>query len=234
MPKTNCGVAIEVPCTTCYDGYKLWCSKCTIIELRKKISILESENSFLKKEYDTQFDIKPFLIHKYILQHLEPQKYDLSDNTFFYTITFDPSRFKNLGTNSHQEEQYILHQLSYMIKDGYIFKMYGCFELTKDGITHAHININTYQPIELKQKLKERFTFNMRNKYAIDCGKANLKSIDYINKIEDGKGTENKTWFTCNQDLNPNSKSFLLNNFIDEETVKQNPCPAPKINLNLN
>lgn len=198
MPKTNCGKVIikEVDCIDCIDYVKAWCYKCTNHELRKKIKQLEAENAFLKKDYDNQFNIQPQQIHRLIKIHSEELLMSVDENTHFFTITFDPSRFKNLGLNNHLEEQYILLQLSYMIKDGFIHQMYGCFELTQDSITHAHVNIRTYQPLELKQKLKERFTFNMRNRAAVHSGNANQQSIKYINKKEDGKGTENKTWFS--------------------------------------
>ena len=201
MPKTTCGKVVEVKCIDCFNGVKSWCYECTNMELRIKIRQLEAENAFLKKEYDDQFNLTPHLIHKYIKQHLEPQQSPITKHTHFFTITFDPSRFKNLGTNHHLEEQYILHQLAYMIKDGYINEMYGSFELTKDSITHAHVNIRTYQPVDLKQRLKEKFTFNMSNKFAVHSGHANAKSIGYINKIEDGKGTENKTWYTYKESV---------------------------------
>lgn len=205
MPKSNCGQTIYriVDCSDCHDGLKSYCLKCNNIILHKKILDLQNELSFLKKEYDNQFNIEPYLIHKYIKQHLEPVSFLITPHTFFVTITFDPSRFQNLGVNSNQEETYILHQLSKAIKNGYIFGLYGCFELTAQSITHSHINIYTYQPFELKQFLKEQFTFNMRNRHAVDVGKANLKSTAYIDKIEDGKGTENKTWFTYTQPQNP-------------------------------
>ena len=220
--KTNCG-ALLVDCIDCYESLKPWCLKCNNIELRKRILQLEAENLFLKKEYDDQFKLTSHLIDKYIRQHLTAQPFTVKPSTHFFTITFDPSRFKNLGTNTHLEEQYILHQLSFFIKDQYIHDMYGSFELTKEGVTHSHINIDTYQPVELKRKLKERFTFNMSNNKAIHSGPANAGSMAYINKKEVGKGCENKTYFTL-RDIPEYPEIPIVHPIISIEKLNNNYC----------
>jgi len=199
MPKTNCGQTIEVNCIDCYKKIQTWCHKCVNINLRQQIRELENQLAFIRHESDDQFDQSDRYIKK-IQRHPEPIKpFELSTNTYFFTITFDPSRFMNLGSDNGLEEIYILNQLYDFIKTGQIFDLYGSFELTNQGITHAHVNIKTYLPVELKRSLKERFTWNPKNNIAIHCGLANTKSLAYINKIEAGKGTENKTWFSLKQ-----------------------------------
>ena len=202
MPRTNLGSALEVKCIDCFRSVQPWCYKCTNKVLRNDIYSLQCEIAYLKKEFDAQFEELPTHHYlTYLKRHLSSQDtFELTSNTHFFTITFDPSRFKNLGSNTSLEEIYILNQLSYFVKNKTIHDLYGSFELTKDGITHAHVNIKTYNPVELKRSLKERFTFNPQNRYAIHSGTANSKSMGYIDKIEEGKGTENKTWFTLKKE----------------------------------
>lgn len=203
MPKTNCGQAIEVDCIDCFKKIQNWCFKCTNKELRLELHKLKSELAYLKNEYDGQFEIEPYKINKHIRVHAEPQPYVIDTSSYFFTITFDPSRFKGLGLNHQKEERYIKHQLARLCESELIYRLYGSFELTNSGITHAHVIINTYQPIEVWQKLKREFTFDPNNNIAVmkgskkdRTGKANANALAYINKLEEGKGTENKTWYS--------------------------------------
>lgn len=176
------------------------CYPCQIQELKKQNSRLTRENAFLRHDQEKQFtDVRLDLFYKYGKRLHEPLEPPVQKTTFNYTITFDPNRFSLLGTNNPQEEAYILLQLSFAMKDGLTNHIYGCFEVTQAGVTHAHLNADTYQPVELYQFLKKRFTNDMRNHKCIVYGIAKEpNSIDYINKIEDGKGTENKTWYQLN------------------------------------
>lgn len=202
---TNCGEKVHYNCTKCriFGWNDPNCQTCIIYQLKKRIQELESENAFLKKDQDKQFDLDLNLFYKqggkrYIeTPYTQPKE---QDNLYFLTITFDPNRFKNLSLNADAEETYILHQLALATKDQLIIELVGCFELQNNGTTHAHVHVRTYQPIELYKSLKKKFTNNMRNNKAIDLqpARSSEKGMEYINKKQDGKGTENKSWFTIN------------------------------------
>lgn len=204
-------MAVDYGCNICNkEGWSNpFCDKCEIYRLKKRIQELENENTFLRKDQDQQFNLTPHLFNKFGLRHLET-KYLIplnQDNLYFLTITFDPSRFKNLGTDAAAEETYILHQLALATNDELLLELEGCFELQSNGNTHAHAHVRTYQPIELQQTLKKKFTNNMRNDKAIDLQPARTatKGINYINKIQEGKGCENKTWFSLKSRTYKNS-----------------------------
>lgn len=218
MVLTNCGEAV-FHCNKC-TILTTWCLQCQLMAARAEISRLQSENSFLKKQQDEQLNKTLHLFNKYGKRYYDETPYTEpinKDNLYFLTITFDPNRFDGLGNDAAAEEVYILHSLALATKDKLIIELVGCFELQNNGNTHAHAHVRTYQPIELKQTLKRLFTNNMRNQKAIDLQPARINDkgianagMDYINKHEEGKGTEHKTWFTINNIKESNSEEISL------------------------
>lgn len=226
---TNCGEKVQFNCTRCkiFGWNDPCCQTCQIYQLKKRIQNLESENAFLRKDQDQQFNLTLHLFYKYGKRYIETPyiKPKEQDNLYFLTITFDPSRFNNLGTNTEAEETYILHQLALATKDQLVIELVGCFELQNNGTTHAHAHVRTYQPIELQQFLKKRFTNNMRNNKSVDLqiARKSDKGMDYINKKQDGKGTENKSWYTIDNNKEKMSEEVSLLNIGVCEALKAKP-----------
>jgi len=167
-------------------------------DLHNLIKELIIENTQLKKDniYYRNIEIQLKTNDRFKLIFKEddhPMAFDdykIKENLlYFMTITFDPERFDNLiFTTEQQQKDYILSSL-YEFKDRINF-IYGCFEKHKNGIIHTHmiINFNDYQ--EFKEnyfnKLKSKFTRNLRNKYTIDIEavKALDKVLQYIDNGE--------------------------------------------------
>lgn len=205
MVKTNCGQPVAHKCIKCImleTDQNGWCKDCIINQLREDNHRLRSENSFLKQQQDPQFNKTLHLFYQQGGKKYKESPYLkeplAQDSLYFLTITFDPNRFDGLGDNTAAEEDYILHSLALATKDKLISELVGCFELMKNGATHAHAHVTTYQPIELYRTLQKLFTYNMRNNKCIDLQIASKsdKGQAYINKHEEGKGTDNKTWFS--------------------------------------
>jgi len=121
--------------------------------------------------------------------------YKIKQNAlYFMTITFDPERFDNLHfTTEEQQKDYILCSL-YKFRHDINF-MYGCFEKHKNGLIHSHliINFNDYSNFKDNHfnKLKSKFTRNLRNPYTIDFGPVQnldkvLEYIDFGEKLKYG------------------------------------------------
>ena len=201
--KSNCGVPIN-RCSHCLLFCSTKCDKCIIRELQQKIFNLEQTINFHENWNDEQFDvdIKFFYDNEGHKQLKSIIAFDLP-KLYFLTITFDPARFKNLGVKIQHEEHYILYQLARAKHDNLIQSAYGCFELTKNGVTHAHALIKTITPIETQQFLKQQFTYNMRNDKAVQLVPTTKGAQTYIDKNEDGKGCENKSWYSIALGLMP-------------------------------
>jgi len=221
--KSNCGAPIN-RCEHCLLFCSTKCDKCIIRELKQKITNLESLIAFHENWNDEQFDVDINFFydnegHKSLKSTIE---FDLT-KLYFLTITFDPDRFKNLGVKSIDEEHYILFQLARAKQENLIQSAYGCFELTKNGVTHAHALIKTLQPIETQQFLKQQFTYNMRNNRAIQLDRATKGAQAYVDKIEDGKGCENKSWYNIALGLMPIKTAEELK----EKKPPKNWCGEP-------
>ena len=191
MP-TNCGVYVHA----CLDPF---CYQCEIKQLKQTIQEQKQTIEYLREQkvesYLTKCDIGLFteLGGRRLVTPIT-NKISIQ-SVFFITITFDPSRFYDLGKCTADEENYILNKIA-LAYDQQLYKWtYGCFELQDNGNTHAHMMTYTTKPVELTRFLKECFTYNMRNQHCIKTlpGEANLQ--EYVNKRQADKGCENKTWF---------------------------------------
>ena len=170
------------------------CPTCEIFILKNEKRLLQEQIQFLTQAQSEELLIPYYaeqLIEKYIIIYLKYQLCSTTipdiplsylSNTYFITITFDPTRF-GVANPPEQEEQYILYQLARIIKKGFCFSFFGCFEKHKNGITHSHLIMHSNYRVEVYDLLKRAFTNNPRNRVAIDIGNAHqTKSISYIIK----------------------------------------------------
>jgi hypothetical protein len=128
------------------------------------------------------------LFHKPMLE--EPP-----ENSFFFTLTFDPDKF-GLTNSDEDEEDYILIILHKMYKDPQynVSGIYLCFEKTKAGVIHAHgliLSSPGYMKVNSRY-LKLCFTNNPRNRRAIQYELPRPRAYEYIAKDE-----PYKRWFKC-------------------------------------
>jgi hypothetical protein len=116
------------------------------------------------------------------------------DQTFFFTLTFDPDKF-GYNNDPEHEEDYILIVLHKAFKDKERFNINGiymCFEKHKSGVIHAHgiTRSSPYYMKVIKHYLKTSFTNNPRNRTAVQYEPSRPNGIQYIGKLE-----EYKRWF---------------------------------------
>lgn len=158
-----------MPCAIC--DRSLSCFKCQIKTLKEKISIQDIELRYwkgesckllsLNKDYRQYYEVSlQYLPLSYIGDSLEYK---------FLTITFDPKKFGQFNLHS-DEQNYIFKQLYKLIKANLITSLSGCFELQKNGTTHAHmICRTTASNDEINTALVLSFSDDPKNKYAIKC-----------------------------------------------------------------
>lgn len=195
MP-TNCGQYVH----TCLDPH---CYQCEIKRLKETIQQQQAIINFMKGTHDKSNlkKIDPDLFYKSNgVRAIKPKTKVINiKSTYFITITFDPARFNDLGIDTPQEELYILYYIALAFNQLLFSWAYGCFELQSNGTTHAHLMVHTNQPVELTQFLKESFTYNMRNTNCIKTLPSDANLQTYINKIQQDKGCERKSWFYINK-----------------------------------
>lgn len=127
-------------------------------------------------------DIECYLERGCIEHYTMPSNYQYAA----HTITFDPSRFEDL-TNNEEQILYILNVIKKCLKKSLFNIIYGSFELTKNGIIHAHIITDCYgyeNLMKQNNKLKRSFTHNPNNKHCVlskFCDSP-TKWLTYINK----------------------------------------------------
>lgn len=217
MP-TNCGIYVH----QCKDPH---CYQCEIKRLKITIQEQQSIINFLKESNDKsnlrKIDPELFTECKGKREIVPNNKKIDINNVWFITITFDPSRFNDLGLDLPQEEQYILYKVALAHNQLLFNWCYGCFELQSNGTTHAHLMCNSYNPQELNQFLKEQFTYNMRNQICIKTLPADANCQTYLNKVQEDKGCERKTWFYLNKHLIRYIKEELITDYRDKPEYKK-------------
>jgi len=165
-----------------------WCYKCQNKVLLEKVQRLEEQLGYILNLSSDALIVSRFDKFNSSRYFTFSDKFlpisDFTNDTLkyyhFFTITFDPAKF-GVGNQSDAEEAYIIKCL-FDVRE-FFHELTGCFELTKQGITHAHFITYSYQPQELHKHLKKMFTDNPRNNVAIHHGPAKFPtSIDYISK----------------------------------------------------
>jgi hypothetical protein len=99
----------------------------------------------------------------------------------FITLTFDPSKF-GCSNDPENERMYMLNIILAAARLSYITKVYGSFELHKNGTIHTHFIAEVHSQ-DLYHFLKKKLTDNPKNKNAVNEGKAKFPNcIKYIEK----------------------------------------------------
>jgi len=173
-----------MPCAIC--DRTLSCFKCQIKTLKEKLALQDVELRYwkgesckllsLKKDYRQFFEIS--------MQYLPLSYIGNSIDYKFLTITFDPKKFGQFNLHS-DEQNYIFKQLYKLIKAKLITSLAGCFELQKNGTTHAHLICRTtVSNEEINTALRLAFTDDPKNKCAIRCeDPKNMENVtNYLKK----------------------------------------------------
>lgn len=120
----------------------------------------------------------------------EPRKKEnIRDFPHLLTVTYDPSKFKNLY-NLEAQRDYMLFVLGLAHQKNLIESSELCFEKQKNGNLHCHLIADFKKPEKVKEFLVPFFTKKtLENQYAIDIvlnwvPNQYEKPMDYIKKPE--------------------------------------------------
>lgn len=181
-------MSTDVRCPVCI-GSSIQCYKCNIKQLKQKICQLEKQLANYddhilaeKLQIPTPNNIYKIRQSNQKLSNLYSIDNQHMSSYKFITITFDSSKFGMQPLEDYRKN-YILYQLYSLYQKDMIKNFYGSFEYHKNGLIHAHIICQTYNPIDVYYYLLSKFTDNTKNKIAVQLDKAKIpNAIDYIEK----------------------------------------------------
>jgi len=185
------GLICVMKCPICAGG--TLCYKCEIKSLKQQLAVANDKfKVFLKKSYGTlnkskyneysrTIDIHELSTDQILkVLNFEANKHKLH----FVTLTFDPVKFP--ASDNILEQKYI-NKVLFELSE-FHDQLYGCYEIQKQtGRIHAHyiVKLQDIRVLEYEIRLKDYFTDNPKNKYAIKILPMTVKALDYINKADE-------------------------------------------------